>query len=439
MSASVVIDGRLAGAVLAAMLALPTAAAAQSPLGPFADLFGRTPPQTGRELTRVELRTTLGGQYDGALADGGVPANPSAGPTGAVAGGTTTVGFERRRDRLLLRGMGSGTYQEFFAEPRNGAASYDAGLTAVAKVATKFTVDAMASARRSPFFELTPGAPLSGTDVRVPSDRFTSRALRNDSFEGALGFTSQFARRSSIGATVTRRDTRFPDSSGYNYSGWGGRGDFRHGLSRNATLHLAYGREDARQKSLGDGRYVHETIHAGVDLDRSLSLARRTALSLYSQPSVLRESGGPRRFRLNGGVTLRRDFGRTWNASLLLNRDTEFHPGFVAPLFSHGGGLSIGGLLAKRVEWTSNVGARRGQLGFDGTLPFTSYSGISRLSMAFTRKLGLYGQYSFYHYELPPGATVVELLPRYSRQQLSVGLSFWLPIYTHLRATRDPR
>ncbi len=54
---------------------------------------------------------------DGALADGGVTANPSAGPTGAVAGGTTTLGFERRRDRLLLRGMGSGTYQEFFAEP----------------------------------------------------------------------------------------------------------------------------------------------------------------------------------------------------------------------------------------------------------------------------------------------------------------------------------
>ncbi len=240
-------------------------------------------------------------------------------------------------------------------------------MTAVAKVATRFTVDAMATARRSPFFELTPGAPLSGTEVRVPSDRFTSRALRNDSFEGALGFTSQFTRRSSIGATVSRRDTRFPESSGYNYSGWGARGDFRHGLSRNATLHLGYGREDARQQSLGEGRYVHEMIHVGVDLDRSISLARRTALSFYTQPSVLRESGGPRRFRLNGGVTLRRDFGRTWNASLLVNRDTEFHPGFVAPLFSHGGGLSIGGLLAKRVEWTSNVGARRGQLGFDGT------------------------------------------------------------------------
>lgn len=437
--AGVIIGGRLGGALLAAVLALPAAAAAQSRGGPFAELFGRTPPQTGREQTRVELRTAFGGTYDGALADGGVTANPGSGPTGAVAGSTMSLGFERRRDRLILRGMGSGTYQEFFAEPRNGAASYDAGVTAVAKISTRFTVDAMARARRSPFFELTPYAPQSGTEVRVPSDRFTSRALRNDSFEGALGVTSQFTPRSSIGATVNGRDTRFPESSGHNYSGWGARGDFRHGLSKHATLHLAYGREHARQMSLGDGLWVHEMIHAGVDLDRSLSPARRTALSFYSQPSVLRESGGPRRFRLNGGVTLRRDFGRTWNASLLVNRDTEFHPGFVAPLFSHGGGLSIGGLLTKRVEWTSHAGARRGQLGFDGTFPFTSYNGDSRLSLAVTRQLGLYGQYSFYHYELPPGATVVEMLPRYSRQQFSVGLSFWLPIYTHVRAPRDPR
>jgi hypothetical protein len=91
------------------------------------------------------------------------------------------------------------------------------------------------------------------------------------------------------------------------------------------------------------------------------------------------------------------------------------------------------------VEWTANINARRGQIGFDGTKPYSAYSGTTRLSSGITKRAGLYGQYTYHRYELPPDATAVELMPRFARQQLSIGVTLWLPIYTHVRAPRDPR
>lgn len=441
MCEGVVIGGRLAGVVLAVALGLPAAAAAQSQDGPFAGLFGRTPPRTGQEVTRVEGRGSLGGQYDGTLADGGAQSDSNEPLDGALAGATTGVAFERRRDRLNLRGKAGATYQEFLGAERFGAPTYDGSVTMAAKVATRFTIDASASGIRSPFFQFSPAVPdmAAATVVPVPGDRFTTRAMRNDAFEGTVGITNQFTRRSSVAATLTRRETRFLEHSENNYSGWGGRGDFRRRVSRNATVRFSYGREEARQRLLGSGIYVHEVIDAGVDLDRQIALARRTSLGFYTQTSMLREKDGPRRYRLNGGVSLGRDFRRTWNMSLLVNRDTEFHPGFVAPLFSSGAALAVGGLLAPRAEWTANLVARRGQIGFDGTNPYTAYSGTTRLSAGITKHTGLYCQYTYYRYELPPDATIVDMLPRFGRQQLSVGVTLWMPIYTHVRAPRDPR
>ena len=134
--------GRLAGAVLAAALALPAAAAAQGPPSPFADLFGRTPPQTGRELTRVEMRTTVGGQYDGALAEGGVTANPSAGPTAPSPAAARHWGSNAAAIGCCGAGCGSRTYQEFYAAPQTRRRlAMTVGMTAMATVTTKLTVE----------------------------------------------------------------------------------------------------------------------------------------------------------------------------------------------------------------------------------------------------------------------------------------------------------
>jgi hypothetical protein len=426
------------GVVVAVALMVPATAAAQRGGGPFADLFGRTPPRTGQEITRVEVRGTIGGQYDSIGRDEVVA--PDGLPTGAIASASTGLAFERRRDRIDFRGKAGAIHQEFFQE-RTGAPTYDAAAAMQARVGTRFTIDVSGRAVRSPFFQISPVAreAIPFNDALLPGDRNAVRRMRNDAFDGEAGFTTQFARRSHFSASLTRRDLRYLDQSGRNYAGWGSRVDYRQGLTRHSTLRFSYSREHAHQQLLGDGLYTHDLLDVGVDTDRDLSITRRTTLAFYTQTSIVRQQGGPRRFRLNGGATLGRDFNRTWNASVLVNRDTEFHPGFVAPLFSDGVTLAIGGMPTVRTEFMVNASARRGQIGFDGSDRLNTQSATARVSTGITTKTGVYAQYTYYRYDVPAGSTVVEMLPRLARQQLSIGITMWLPIYSHVRTPRDPR
>lgn len=439
MSTRVVIGGRVAGVLLVVALLLPVPAAAQRPGGPFSGLFGRTPPRTGQEITRVEVRSSLGGQYDSVIPAGAI--GPGGIPTGAVAVATTGLGYERRRDRLDLRGKGQATYQQFFQESRNGAPTYDLAAAMEARPASRFSVNASAHAVRSPYFQVSLAAPMPipFMAMSVPGGPDGTRRMTNDAFDGEAGFTSQFTKRSSLGATVIRRDLRFLEVPGRNYAGWGGRADLRRRLSRGAIFRASYTVEQARPQQLNAVLYTHEMVDVGVDADRELSITRHTSLAFYTQSSILREPGGPRRFRLNGGLTLGHDFRRTWHAAMLVNRDTELHPGFVAPLFSDGVTLTLGGMPTARTEFTVNAGARRGQVGFDGAQQMNTQTATARLSIGLTTRTAIYTQYTYYRFEVPAASTVVEMLPRQARQQLSIGVTLWLPVYSQVRAPRDPR
>ena len=58
----------------------------------------------------------------------------------------------------------------------------------------------------------------------------------------------------------------------------------------------------------------------------------------------------------------------------------------------------------------------------------TVYAVSSTLELALTRGLGLFGQYAYYHYRVPPGSTDIPLLPLFSRHTVTVGLTAWLPL-----------
>lgn len=427
--------------VIVLVAAVPGSARAQGqgPGGPFGGLFGRTPPRTGFEITALDFRTAIGGQFDDDLPvpSVGTDGRPSSGATSGVTAG---LAFERRVERLRFNIRAGSTYQQFFQVPRFGATTYDASSLLVAKVGTRLVVDASVNAMRSPFFQIAPIVPTSSPlpEVPVPGDRFSVRTLANDNFEGTAGITSQYSKRSTLSFGATARETRFLHQPQNNFRVLGGRGLWRHRLSRNFSARLGYGYEEARTRSLGSATFVHETIDLGIDFEREMKLARRTQFTAFTQTSMLRENRGERRYRLNGGASIARGFKRTWSSSLIFNRTTEFLAGFTTPLFSDSLSAAVGGQLARRVEWTGGVGGGRSQVGF-GADRFFTYSGTTRLSAGLTRHLGLYAQYTYYHYELPPGSSVIELLPEMSRQSVSVGLSAWVPIINRMREPRDPR
>lgn len=428
-----------ARALLLVVLVLsPSLAGAQGLAGPFGGLFGRTPERIGKEFTAVEFRSAVGGQYDDAIADDSVAAlTPKSGSTGGVNAGLT---FERRSDRLRANVHGAGTHQQFFREPAFGATSYDGGALLLAKVATRLSLESSATYRRSPFFHLLPAnvGELPLPDVLVPADAFAARRLDNDTVEGLVGFSTPYTKRSTLSASVSRRATRFFNQPENNFELWGARGLWTRRMTRDVAARIGYGREEIQQ-SVAGGRFSHEVFDAGFDLARNISLARRTTFNFTTQTSMVRETGGERRYRLNGGIGLVRTFERTWAASLSATRNTEFLPGFLVPIFSDGVGGTVSGMLAERLQWSAAVGASRGQVGFESREDFVSYTGTSRLSAGLTHHLGLYAEYSYYHYDLPAGSTTIVLLPQLSRQSVSVGFSAFVPIFTRVRTPRDPR
>jgi hypothetical protein len=173
-----------------------------------------------------------------------------------------------------------------------------------------------------------------------------------------------------------------------------------------------------------------------VDYGDTLSFARRTALSFTTSTSATRYLGETH-YRLNGSARLSRGFGRTWSSWVGYNRDTEFRIGFSAPLLSDSIDAGLAGQFSWRARWSTGVGYTNGTIGF-GSDRFHTYSATSRLDFALNRMLAVFGQYGHYDYEVPPGSSTLNLVPRFSRQTVVIGLSAYLPLVRDVRAPKEP-
>ncbi len=181
---------------------------------------------------------------------------------------------------------------------------------------------------------------------------------------------------------------------------------------------------------------MNRTIDAGVDYADALTFARRATLSFSTSTTATRSAGGTH-YRLNGSVRLTRAFNRTWSTWVGYNRDTEFRIGFSAPLLADSIETGLSGLFSWRAQWSAGAGYTRGTVGF-GPNDFSTYIGTSRLDFALTRKIAVFGQYTYYHHDLPPGSSALDFIPRFSRQVATVGLSLYLPLL-NVRAPESQR
>lgn len=426
----------------AALLLLPPAALAQGNPGPFGGLFGRTPERTGRDVTIFELRGSGTLQRDDALLAEGRPENDQleAGDIGALVG---SLAFQRDSDRIQFRLRSAASYQQYFREPKFGGTTVDTSAVFSGQVATRLMIDASLNHVYSPFFQLQP-TPLVAAPPRagvlVPVSPFVVSLLENHTGQATVGFTSRYARRSTLSGLVSRRETRFLQQPHHDFTVDGLRAQWSRNLNRDLIFRAGYNREEVHQVANAGVEFVHESIDLGVDFARGLSLGRRTQLAFTTQTSMIKRPGIGRQYRLNGSAALTRGFRRTWYAGLSASRTTEFMPGFLEPLFSDTAGLSLGGMFAPRVEWLAMVNGGRGEFGVDGAGGrFTSANATTQLNVALSRRWGVFGQYAFFHYELPPGAAAVDLVSRLSRQTITVGLTTWVPILIRERTPRDPR
>ncbi len=427
---------RAIGGALALTLIVPAAASAQPEQNPFASLFGRAPEREGREFTAVQFRSATGAQWAQTLESNFDESTMV--PEGIAAGADASLDLDHVSSRFQGGLFSRYSYQQF-SEPSFGVPTFDGGGRVNLDATTRLSFQAGARYSQSPYYRLQWYSP--GVNVPLlPVDHDAIMLMKNDNVEGTAGVTSRYTRRSSLSAQVFARETRFADQPQHDFSARGFRGQWRRQMSRDLAVHAGYGREELFPRINGVRTpFVKELIDIGVDYAKSLEVARRTNFSFATQTTVLQENDGPRRFRINGSLNLERYFKRTWVASLNLRRDTEFLPGFTAPVFTERARVSLNGYLAKRLIFNLSADGGQGEVAFYDSRKFISYTGGTRLTFAMTRYLGVFTQYYYYKFQNPPEATPFSIAPRMARQAVSIGIQTWVPIFDREKVTSDTR
>ena len=429
---------------VAVLLLLPPAAFAQGNPGPFGGLFGRTPERIGKNYRVFDLRTSSTVQYEDAVFDDEVPRGSRV-ESGAVGGVNFGGLFEQRSTRVNARLRSSGTYQQYLHSPYVGGTTVNSGATLNVRVASRLALDGSVDHLYTPYFQFYRLHPtVSSAGVLVPpSSPYIATVVESHTYDVTGGFTSFYAKHSTLSASFTRRESRFRRFPDGNVSVTGARGLWSRQINRDFRGRLGYGREHIRLARLPDGEYIHEFIDVGVDFERVLSLTRRTTFGFTTETSMVRKPGTGRHYRLNGRALLSTWLHRTWLGSVTFNRTTDFLPGYAEPLFSDNVGIAVTGLFSRRIEFISTVAAGRGVFGTDKSVldgrHFTLGNATTQLNFAFTRHLGVFGQHAFYYYQMPPGTSSVAPVDQVSRQTFIVGITAWIPVFTQERGERDSR
>ena len=420
---------------LGAALLFPAAAMAQGNPGPFGALFGRTPERAGQDRSIVEVRSSLGAQYDTALLP---PEDAPVGtPTqsGVASGATAALIYEHASSRLTVNFTGGATRSQYLGTPGYGVNLFNANARVSRAITTRIQGEAAASYVHSPYFAFYPGSGLSQRTVNQPVQLFSPYAtqmLDNETAEASAGLTAKLTRRSTLNAVTYRRQTLFSQTDDdFVLTGYQATWNWR--FQRNLGLRVGYGREHADQRGAQGRDTDHELIDVGIDFNHEFSLARRTTLGFTTSTSIIKSSNTNRELRVNGAIVFSKAFRRTWAASAEARRGTYFVPGFFEPLFTDTVGLSLSGMFTPRLEWTSGASAGRGVASFTGTSGFNTVTAFSQLSVAVSRHFALYAGYVAYGYELPENATNLQLPDRLARQAFSVGLNAYLPVYSRMR------
>ena len=322
-----------------------------------------------------------------------------------------------------------------------GNTRYFANANVGATLSTRFDASASANYTHSPYYEFfsdfgrIPVNPDIVPDNGVlPVSPYATVMLENETLGAAVGLTGRITKQSSITLSGYQRQTRFAEAPDNDVAISGYSATWQWRVSRDLGVHAGYGQGKVDVRAPDRQDYDSATIDVGVDFNKSFSLARRTTLSFNTSSSVVKYPGVDSQFRVNGGVNLSRYFRRTWATQAGYQRATSFVPGFVEPVYSDTLGATLGGMFSTRLQFSASVSASRGASAFSDATGFGSITGTSQLSMALTRYMSTYVAYSAYSYEVPPNAITLNVPGRMARQVVSVGLSFYVPVYEKVRA-----
>jgi hypothetical protein len=281
----------------------------------------------------------------------------------------------------------------------------------------------------------------------VDSQGFTTTAPNLDtaidieshaSYEASLGLSYRLSQRTSLSGGANYRAASLGADASTGFRQQGGSASLTHNIGRGVNLRLGYAHFVSRYQS---GReFTRQSIDAGVDYGRALSISRRTSLS-FSTGTTMTAADGDRQFRLTGGATLNHEIGRSWNAWVSYGRNVSIDENWLEPVMSDGLTVGLGGLLTRRVQFSVLANGALGTVGTDSNAPgFDTVNSQATLSVALARFVNLGVTYSYYHHSFDEGTVLPSFArPQMDRQSIRASVSLWAPLVTVARRTNASR
>jgi hypothetical protein len=407
---------------------------------PYRGLFGPPGDPTKQSLN---LKASLFGAYDDDLLGGDTNdiLTPAAyQQQGWYEGATAGLSYNRPGDRLAL-GADADVAVNHYPSLGQTNPMYRGAVNLSGRLAQHTRANFAGDFVYSPLYRL--GLFASPLSLSADADPFATVATDYDLFRlqayrtGAQAGLTQSIGHASIEAyyNTDRVNYLHYDSD---YSSWTAGARFSMSLTRHLGYHLGYGYSTANYFLIGNGprRAIHN-IDVGADYSRALSISRRTSFAFSTGSAILTgdtqflANGGRKAyFRFTGDANLRHEMGRTWSAGLAYRRSVDWRETFNQPLLSDSLTASLGGLVSRRVRFSSDANYTIGTVGFVGSNNgYNSASASVGLEYALTHRFEWFTRFVYYHYRFDSGVLLNSLLaPALDRQSVRFGLNVSLPL-----------
>ena len=422
-------------------MGLAAPAAAQRAAGPNAGVLGTSDEANVRQT--LTIRGSLFGAWDDILTETEDPAVDQRFLRSGMAGGANGRLSHARRTRRTQWLSSADTSLRIYGSGGDAIAGTFAGHSNLnSELNSRLTLSLSGGWLYSPYYELSPGYGSQFQNIGSFGGGFglATAAERNTLADGRAALNVRLSRRDTIDLDVSGRRWKFLDQPASSVTHYGGHGRYRHSLNRTLGVYAGFGREEARYELPDTRPATADVIDVGVDYGDTLEFNRQTALAFGFSTSAVRWEDDTH-YRVNGSATLTRAIGRTGSGLLQYRRATEYTGGFREPLLTDTFSGGFSDQIGRDTSWSANVGYVRGEIGFNSTTSrrFDIYDVGARVTRALTRHLAVFGDYTYYRYAVPPGATVFAFLPKFSRQSFSAGLTVWTPLVNDTRPPAETR
>jgi hypothetical protein len=201
---------------------------------------------------------------------------------------------------------------------------------------------------------------------------------------------------------------------------------FTHRIGRGLDLRLGY--HARSRQAVPDASVVPLVSHdidVGFGFNRGLSLTRRTKLMFTSGSSIVSSDFG-RQYVLTGAAALTHAIGRTWDATLTLDRGLEFPDALPQPVISDRVSVGLGGFWGKRFNVRARAVGGIGNIALDGDGQYRTLGTEVRAGVLVGRRWQWFAEHFYFRHEASGAALAAGLPGATSRSGVRTGLDVQL-------------